>query len=215
VSLVGNFIYGRSSQEKLIEKHKEEISSLKEFYLSELFKTQEEIQIKEKQLVSSIREKESKIYSLTNEVRDLKSKQKTSFYKIVKPDGTIELKKYSESEVNQSSTVITEIQQEFKEKIQKIENRWSEAYKSRLEQVQKDFSSKEEQYKSKISELEKSKTITVKQRKNYVELGYQSENEFYFHGSRIFFDPFAIGIHLSSDKKFKDKSIGLGIGIKF
>jgi hypothetical protein len=111
-------------EEKITQKYEQEIASLKEVHQKEVDSVQEEFVKVASEYHSYHDEMEKKVSSLTVEVRTLQSKQKTAYYKIVKPDGTIEIKKFTESEVNESSKVITQVQEEFKRKVDSIESKW-------------------------------------------------------------------------------------------
>jgi hypothetical protein len=137
-AIVGTILYPtKTIEEKLSKKHQQEIVSLKEAHAKE-YKKLEEVSIKTNQEYDRYKkETDIKLSKQTEEVKDLKKKQKTSYYKIVKPDGTIEIKKFSESETSESSRIIQEIKQEFKLKIDSIEEKWEKIHKSRVEDLYK------------------------------------------------------------------------------
>ncbi len=215
VALGAVFYPTKSVEEHLSKKYEEQISQMKETYeKSEQLKTEEFSKtLSEHKEYKS--ESEKKIQTLTSEVRTLQSKQKTSYYKLIKPDGTIEVKKFSESEVNESSQVVNQIQEEFKSKVSEIETKWEEIHKKRLEEVKKTFTEKEEVYKHKIEELEKSKVTKINEKKFGVEVGGNTEKQMYVHSTGSLFGPVFLGVDVSSDKEFDSKSIGLGLGVSF
>lgn len=200
---------------KLHKKYEEETKTLVETHNKEIQSIESSYSKETEELKSFKLESEKKVQSLTTQIQTLQSKQKTSYYKLIKPDGTIEVKKFSESEVNESSTIVTQIQEEFKTKIASIEEKWETIHKSRVENIKKDFNQKEEVYKKKIEELEQSKLV-IKNGKTFgVEGGYSTERRYYLHGTGDLYGPLFIGIHSESDVELDKKSLGLGLGIKF
>ena len=130
------------------------------------------------------------------------------------PDGTIEIKKFTESEVNESSKVITQIQEEFKTKIDKIETKWSEIHKERVAKLQKDFDSKESGYQKTIEELTKSKTVSVNEKHFGLEAGMMSNKNYYGHVTADLWGPVFVGVHGEVGAN-NDNKLGAGIGLRF
>jgi cell division protein ZapA (FtsZ GTPase activity inhibitor) len=159
-------------------------------------------------------ESEHKITKLTQEVKNLQSKQKTAYYKLIKPDGTIEIKKFSESEVNESTKVITEIQEEFKQKIEAIENKWSEIHKERVVKIQEEFNRKESDYKKTIDELQKSRTVSVNEKKFGIEAGILTDKNYYGHATMDLWGPVFVGVHGELGQNNNNK-MGAGLGLRF
>lgn len=213
---LGAVFYPTSSiEEKLHKKYEEETKTLVETHEKEVKSMKETYDKSLEEFKSYKQESEKKVQTLTTEVKSLQSKQKTSYYKLIKPDGTIEIKKFSESEVNESSSAITSIQEEFKTKIESIEQRWEKVHKERVEQIKKDFVQKEETYKKQIEELEKSKVVSKNEKSFGVEGGYNTESQYYLHAIGDLYGPLYMGIQTESDKEFNDKSIGVGLGVRF
>lgn len=202
-------------EEKMHNKYEEEVKTIKEAHLSEVASIKEQQTSTSQEYKQYKQETEKKVQTLTTQVQNLQSKRKTSFYKLVKPDGTIEIKQYSESEVKESSSTITSIQEEFKTKVESIEQKWEQVHKQRISSIKKEFTEKEEVYKKKIEELEKSKIISKNEKSFGVEGGYSSDNRYYLHGSGDLFGPIFIGIHSESNKQMDDKSVGAGLGVRF
>lgn len=215
VAIGAIFYPTKNIEEKISKKYQEEIASLKETHSKEVSSLKETYDSTTQSLSSKISEKETKISSLSTQIKDLKSKQKTAYYKLIKPDGTIEIKKFSESEVSESTQVVTQIQQEFKEKITQVESKYQKIHAERVAEIKKEFDSKESGYKKKIEELESSKTVTINQKKFGAEVGANTEKQYYIHGTGTLFGPVFVGAHAESNKEFDKKSIGLGLGISF
>jgi len=208
-------------EEKITQKYEQEITSLKEVHQKEISDTMEKYALSIKENREMHIESEKKISKLTSEIKTLQSKQKTAYYKLIKPDGTIEIKKFTESEVNESSKVITSIQEEFKTKIDQIETKWSDIHKERVTKLQKDFDSKESAYQKTISEMTKTKTTTINERTSNIEIGMMSNKDYYGHATTTIRGPFTGGLHV--DQKQEDISkqqraetvVGAGLGFSF
>lgn len=201
-------------EEKLTYKFQQEISSLKEVHAKEVQEVTEKYSSSLKENKELRVESERKITKLTSEVKNLQSKQKTAYYKLIKPDGTIEVKKFTESEVNESTKVVTQIQEEFKTKIEQIETKWLDIHKERVAKLQKDFDSKESGYQKTIEELTKSKTVSVNEKRFGLEAGMMSNKNYYGHATADLWGPVFIGIHGELGAN-SDNKLGAGIGIRF
>lgn len=202
-------------EEKMTLKHQEEVLALKEQHSKEVSELNEKYtsslqENKELHIVS-----EKKISKLTEEVKTLQSKQKTAYYKLVKPDGTVEIKKFTESEVNESTKAITSIQEEFKQKIDAIESKWSTIHQERVAKIQKDFDAKEVDYKHKIEELEKSKTVSVNEKRFGLEAGITNNKNYYGHATMDLWGPVFIGLHGEFAQDGSSNYAGAGVGLRF
>lgn len=209
------FYPSKRIEERLIQKHQEEISSIKEENSKEKSELNEKLSISQKENRELNIQSEKKISKLTEEVKSLQSKQKTSYFKLVKPDGTIEIKKFTESELNESSKVISSIQEEFKQKISSIETKWSTIHQERLLKIQREFELKEIQYKKTISELEYSKITTVNEKKFSIEAGIMSNKNYYGHATMDVWGPTFIGIHGEVGSNNTNNQLGIGLGLRF
>lgn len=207
------FYPSKRIEEKSTSKYEQEIATLKEVHSKELKEVNEKlstVNIEKKELHEQT---EKKISSLTTEIKNLQSKQKTSYYKIVKPDGTIEIKKFSESETTESSSVITQIQQEFKTKIDQIDTKYATIHKERVEKIQKDYQAKEQEYQKTIAELTKSKVTTTNEKRFGIEGGMMQDKSYYGHATADLWGPVFLGIHGEINKD--DSKLGAGIGLRF
>jgi hypothetical protein len=186
---------------KVLDEHAEQVKSLHQTIDAEV-----------KHNLTLTKQYESKIHSLTSEIHDLKSKTKTSYYKIVRPDGTVEIKKFSESEVSESTKVITEIQQEFTEKVTSIEKKWETIHTKRVEELKTKFDSKLQEYQKQIDELEKSKVVDVNPKKFGLEAGMMTSGSYYGHVNADLFGPIFVGAHAQLGLA---PAAGLGLGLRF
>lgn len=209
------FYPSKRIEERVTKKYEEEIKLVKEKSASSEAKWQEMYSNVSQEYRDYQKESSSKLDSLTTTLRDLKSKQKTSYYKLVKPDGTIEERKFSESEVNESTQIISQIKQEFQEKVQSIEQKWTDIHRTRLSEVKKQFDEKEQKYVKKIEEFEKTKVTTINEKRFGAEVGADSAREFYLHGTGTIYGPVFVGVHGQVNKRLNSQSIGIGLGINF
>jgi hypothetical protein len=199
-------------EERVSQKYQAEMTSLKEVHAKEISETKDNY---DKQLQVSnkkIQESELKVTKLSSEVRNLQSKQKTAFFKIVRADGTVEIQKFSESEVNESTKVVTQIQTEFKQKIEQIEQKWETIHKDRVTKLQKDFESKEEAYKKEISEFKSSKVTEVNKKNFGIEGGMTTDKNYYGHATADIWGPVFLGLHGTMGN---NKELGAGLGLRF
>jgi hypothetical protein len=212
---VGALFYPTKHIETTVsQKYESEIASLKDVHQKEL--QEKDVEIK---LISESKqykeESDLKISKLTTEVKTLQSKQKTQYYKIVRPDGTIEIKKFTESEVNESSVVVTQIQEEFKKKVDEIENKWSSIHTERVTKLQKDFDSKEQEYQKQITELKKTQVVDINKKSFSVEAGVLTNSNLYGHATMDLWGPFMVGLHGETSRSGTNSSIGAGVGLRF
>jgi hypothetical protein len=154
------------------------------------------------------------LMELRLEVKELQSKKKEVWYKIVKPDGTIEERRYSESEVNESSQVISSVQQEYEKKITELNTQWQKTVDSKLQEQQVQFDKINKENERKISELESSHTVTINEKKYGLEVGYLTSAQYYGHVNVDLFGPIFIGAHVNTNLT-NSTSVGAGLGIRF
>jgi len=202
-------------EERLTQKHQEEISILKETHSKEVKEINDKYVAAVQENKELHLESERKITKLQDEVRTLQTKQKTATYKLVKPDGTIEERTFSESEVNESSRVITQIQEEFKTKVDQIETKWSTIHQERVAKIQSEFNSKEQQYKKTIDELQYSKVTTVNEKKFGLEAGIMNNKNYYGHATMDVWGPTFVGIQGELGPNNTDNKLGIGLGLRF
>lgn len=160
-------------------------------------------------------ETSKKITSLTIQVRDLKSKTKESYYKIVKPDGTIEIRKFKESEVDESTKVIASVKEEFDTKIKEINDRYEKVHRERVLAIKNEFDEKEKNYQQTISKLEKEKITDINPRKGSLELGYLSNRYMYIHTTYDLFGPVFLGVQTQYNPTDVGFAAGGSIGFRF
>jgi len=200
-------------EERLDTLHQEEIAKIKIEHSIELSHQKEEYSKLAQESAEYHKETESKISSLVTQVTTLKSKQKTAYFKIVKPDGTVEVRRFTESELDASNTVVTSIQKEFKEKVDSIEKKWEQVHLKRVTELKKEFASKEAEYKKTIDELHQEKIVDINKKSFGIEAGGLLNGNYYGHVTYDVFGPFFLGAH--SQFGTTSNTAGLGVGIRF
>lgn len=178
-------------------------------------KHQEELTAQKKETSNIEATFKSKLEKLTVENRDLKSKQKTAYFKIVRPDGTVEIKKFSESEVNESTKVVTEIKQEFETKIKAIEEKWVDIHQKRVAEIKETYDSKVKEQQEHIHKLEEYQKTEINKRSTGIELGYLTNNRAYGHVSRDLFGPVFLGVHAQGALDGTGFAAGAGLGLRW
>jgi len=197
----------KKEYEEKIAKQSEEHRKVEQEMTDKLNKT-----IQEKHSLEI--ETTKKIASLTIQVRDLQSKTKETYYKIVKPDGTIEIKKFKESEVNEQTIVIASIKEEFNQKVKEIGERYEQVHRERIIKIKEAFDKKESEYKQVIAKMESERKAENNSKKYGLEVGYLSNKNYYSHVNTDVFGPVFVGVHAQSNL-LNDYAVGVGIGIRF
>lgn len=211
---VGALFYPtRELKETLNKTHQEEISKLNQQHSQEMQKVNEQVtqlQQDNKQLKIDT---DLKISKLTQENTTLKSHTRTVHYKLVKPDGTIEERDFTDSDVDESQQVVTSIQTEFKQKVDAIETKWSQIHKERVAELQKEWDSKEQTYKKQIDTLQFTKSEVVNPKKFGIEAGMMTNKDYYGHATMDLWGPIFIGVQGEAGPS--NPSMGAGLGIRF
>jgi len=202
-------------EEKITQKYEQQISSLKEEHQKETQKITETYAASLKQTTVKLAEAEKKVYSLSVQIKDLRSKQKIAKFKIVRPDGTLEEKEFIETKIEESSKVITQIQEEFKTKIAQIEQKWSDIHRQRAVDLKKEFDRKESEYQKKIVSLEKEKMVATNGQRFGLEVGILTDKNYYGHGIMDLWGPTFIGVHGQFGPNNRNTQMGVGIGLRF
>lgn len=201
-------------KEELEQQYTEKIQIMKDQHEKTVSDLTEKINQTEQEKKELIVESEKKVSTLTSQITVLKSQMKENYYKIVKPDGTIIEKKMTETNIDESTQIVTEIKEEFNTKITQIENKWKEIHTERIEKIQKEFDAKETEYKDTIAKLKKETEIIINPRNFGVAVGYLHTKNFYINASYDVFGPIFIDLHTSTNFK-SEYAIGGGVGLRF
>jgi hypothetical protein len=212
VAIGALFYPSKRIEEKTKATYEQQISQIKDAHSKELQKTQQEYQSQIDSLKQKKVETEQKLVELNQQVVQLKTHQKSSYYKIVHPDGTIEIKRSAESDTDESQKVIQQVQQEFTQKLDEQQKTLTTVYEKRVSDLQKQFDSKEQDYQKQIQTLETSKVIEINKRNYDLEIGALTDQDIYLHASTALFGPFFIGVHSQIGPS---PAIGAGLGLRF
>ena len=208
----GAFPY-KKIEEKTIQKYTTEINKIKQENSKKNSELEEQLNIKKQELSEYKKESNLKLDKAKEEIRNLKSKQKTSYYKIVRPDGTIEIKKYTELDVDESTKVIEQIKEEFDTKLTEIEQKWEQTHEERVSKLQEEFTAKEYEYIKEIKRLEKSKVTIFSDSRVMIDAGMLTTQQYYGHIATNLWGPIVLGFH--SQIGSNDSAFGIGIGLRF
>lgn len=212
-AIIGVIFYPtKSIQEKEKQKHEQELVLLKQKHSVELTSNQEKINNLKEENLSLKMDSEKRISSLNSQIRDLKSKQKTAYFKIVRPDGTIEIKKFTESEIDESNKVVSKIQEEYKQKVELLEKKWETIHQERVSLLKKEFEDKETAYKKTISQLEYERKIETNKKDFGIEAGISTDKTYYGHATYTFLGPLFLGMDVDFSNPMR---AGAGLGIRF
>lgn len=154
----------------------------------------------------------SKVSELQQTISQMSSHRTEITYKITRPDGTIEERRYFESEDTASTQMITELKSDYERRIQQVESDLQQKHSQELAQTTTRYSLQIAELNKTISKLEKETTVTINPKKWGFELGATSDMTAYLHTSYVFWGPMYIGSHYEVDRN-KKTSVGAGLGI--
>ncbi len=161
------------------------------------------------------RETQSRMSSLRTENTHLKKRVKERIIKIITPDGTIREEIVRESDTEVVSQIVTDIKQEFNEKVTSIENRWKKVHQSRVVTIRDTYQKKLKEKQHIIDTHSKKEKIEINKRNFGISLGYTTDDQIYSSVTYDIFGPVFLDVHLESTPKFEDIGAGAGIGISF
>jgi hypothetical protein len=200
-----------TTETEVIEKHEQEIERLNVEIASLLKSHVEIVAEKESEFKKLQVETEKTVKSLKSENSSLKQKIKTRIVKIIKPDGTIVEESVSESDTESTSLIITQVQEEFKQKITEVEERWKSIHEQRVSTLQQNYEKKEQEYQKTIDELHSKTVVKVNEKKLGLEAGYTVKKSIYGHMTYDFANPFFLGGTIEKEKEQYDFGLGFGV----
>lgn len=206
-------------EEKTSLRYEQQITSLKEQQSKEISTLNQAVDQAKQETQSVKEDSDKKISSLRSQISELKSKTTTIHYKVIKPDGTVVERDSTQSDVDNTSDTVTQVQQEYKQQLDAIDQKWSTMHEQVIAQMTKDFSAKESEYQSTIESLQKSKTVTVNEKHFSVEGGMMNDKDYYVHATADLWGPVFLGlqgeIRSTNSDQSADNRLGMGIGIRF
>ena len=153
-----------------------------------------------------------KLEILATENTKLKQSSKRSTYKLVKPDGTILEKTYDQSDSESSQEVVTEIKQEFDQKVASIESTWKKVHEERVAQLKVQFDKDLEKARSEVKTVEVVKEKIVTKKSLRPEIGLNTDKNVYLHASYPLLGPVTVGAGFSGRQdRFGEFHVGVGL----
>ena len=204
------------------KKIEDKVHQQDQLVINQLTQEKQQIQTTLTQKIDEITQQKSdlelsttkQIMTLQIQVQELENKKVETYYKIVHPDGTVEERKYSESESSSSSKVISDVQQDYEKKISDINQQWQIKLDTTVQTQQAQFDTIIQEKDKQISDLESSHSVTINEKHFGIEGGYLTSKQYYLHTSADLFGPIFIGAHVNTDL-LSNTSVGAGVGIRF
>lgn len=206
---------------KLKESYELKIQEIQKTHTEETQQLSQKLSTQESESRTREFELSKRVETLTQENKSLKQSSKKQKFKLVKPDGTIIEKEMEESNSEEVTSVVTQVREEFNQKVKTIEDRWKKVHEERVVELKKKFDQELEKARSeqKVVEktVEKEKIVEVNKKKLRPEVGAAYDKEEllgYFHLSYPVAGPIFIGGGVSGNKtNFGD--VRMGVGLEF
>jgi hypothetical protein len=173
---------------------------------------------------SSVREEKllTKISKLSSENQQLKQRTKEDWVKIIHPDGTIEERKVTQTDIDSSKnsqTQVTEdVQVQVNNAVKKVQDektveieKITQANKVEIDSMKKVLSEKEQT----IQKLQSSSSVTSRNLGVGLGLGYNSDQSFSAFAHYQIFGPLFVGSRVDMTKDFKFPRVGALLGVSF
>lgn len=199
-------------KESLQKTYQQQISTMQQQQAQTLATQQASYQSLSSEYASFKTQTDYKINDLTNQVSNLRSHTKTSVFKVVHPDGTIEEHDTTESDTDQTQQITQQVQQEWQQKTDQAVQTATQQYQVQMSSLQTQWSSKEQSYQSQIATLSQSKTITINPKNFTLEGGMLTDKDYYGHVTYNVWGPFIVGAHAEFGET---NAGGLGVGLRF
>jgi uncharacterized membrane-anchored protein YhcB (DUF1043 family) len=227
---LGAIFYPTKQIEERIEKqisseYQGKISTLESKHQSRESEFQAKLEVKEKLHKEYSIEIQQKVDTLLTENKKLSESSKRQFFKLIKPDGTILEKNYEETNREEISSVVTEIREEFNEKIKSTEDKWKTTYRDHLmkakEQYDNSVASLKEERRIEIEKIRSERIIKSNERKLRVETGYTSDHDIRVGSSYKVWGPISIGTEVDINRDnirgsaTKNSELSINLGFEF
>ena len=216
--VVGAVFYPSKRQTEHLKKtYEQQLSQVRQEHAREISMLEEKYKLALEEHKSKLAEYDKRVITLTAEIRSLRSKQQTSRYKIVHPDGTVEEKEFTKMETSESSKMISKIREKFNAKVAEIETKWMQIHRDKVSEIKREFDRKESEYKSTIASLERRVTVEINPRRFGLEVGLTDLRQYYLHATADLAGPIFFGVHgqSSSSGDRLGGVIGVGVGVRF
>jgi uncharacterized coiled-coil protein SlyX len=183
---------------KTSQKYEQQITDLKTQQGQQVQTMQKQIDTVTQQNKKLTSQYQAKIASLTTQVQSLQSKKKTSYYKLVKPDGTVVIKSNTENDTDESDQVVTQVQQEYQQKITQLQTTMTQQHQQEISTLQKQWSDKEQQYQKTIASLQTSKVVDINQKNFGIDVGWLTDNTYFGDATYTLLGPIYVGIQVQA-----------------
>ena len=212
-AVIGGVFYPtKHVEETLTKRHEAEIATLNQTHATEVASTKAQYDKQLSDVKKTKIQSDKKVSILTTQVRNLQTKQKTTYYKLVHPDGTVEIKESSEKDSSESDKVTAQIQQEYKTKIDEVETKWETIHKQMVTQLQKEYDTKSQTYQKTIDDLKQTKVVDTNAKSFGVEAGMLTNRDYYGHITYDVIGPIFLGLHAEGGT---NNALGIGAGLRF
>ena len=156
------------------------------------------------------------IASLKTENRKLTESTKRRWFKLIKPDGTIVEKEYTESHKEEVESIVTSVKAEFTRKVSAIETKWLKLHKFRVSELKQEHEKNtlvlHDSYKEQLRQERSKTTVSYGSRKYIVRAGYTSRLDYYAGFGYTLLGPLFIDSGLDfTPASLESGRIGLGI----
>ena len=211
---VGAVFYpSKNIKESISKQYEQQIQTLQQQHSSEIQSLQQTYQTSLSQEQSKTVEAQGKIDSLTTQVTELQSHKTTNYYKIVHPDGTVEIKQSTEDDTDSNSQIASQVQQEWQSKMDEQAKTLQTQYQQTISSMQQQMSSMTQTYQQTIATMQETKTVQDNPKKFGIEAGRMTNTDYYGHVTYDLWGPFEIGVHAEFGST--TNSAGAGIGFHF
>lgn len=212
--MLGMFVMPtKETTEDVTAQYEKEIQILKTEHAKETSYLRASIDFlaaRQKQLVDSY---EAKINTLTSQVRELTSHRVEIYYKIVKPDGTIEEKRYIETEDKVKETMLAEMKSEYERQMKVTEQEYQKRSEQQIVSVKAEYQVKVDTLERELSKYKNSTQTVTNPKKLGAEIGFNTDQRVYLHTTYDAWGPIFIGGQI--EKGTTSTGAGIGIGVRF
>ena len=153
----------------------------------------------------------NQIDKLNEEVKTLSSKSKSSYYKIVHPDGTVEIHKETQNDTEQTDQIAESYKQQYQKQLQDAQTSWQASSDKKVSDLKSDYDKQISDLQTKIHSSETYSKEEVNKRTTGIEAGLLTSGNYYLHVDRDLFGPIYLGVHGEMGRAGASAGGGLGL----
>jgi hypothetical protein len=199
-------------KETLQKTYQQQISTIQQQNAQTIATQQASYQKLSDQYSSYKTQTDAKINDLTTQVSSLKTHHKTTTFKIVHPDGTIEERDTTEDNIDSTKEVTQELQQEWQQKTDQQVQTVTQQFQQQISTMQSQWSSKEQSYQQTVATLQSTKTETINPKNFTLDVGMLTNADYYGHVTYNLLGPIVLGLQAQLGSS---PSAGAGVGLRF